>query len=34
MEELSLNIQVDGDVQTPEPYGFICGVLCSSGILC
>ena len=32
MEEIRVNEQSVADV--PTPYGFLCGILCASGILC
>ena len=32
MEEIRVNDQTGTDV--PTPYGFLCGILCASGILC
>lgn len=32
MEEVTVSAYLDEDIQNPEPYGFVCGVLCFSGI--
>ena len=34
MEEVTVSAHLDEDIQNPEPYGFVCGVLCFSGIFC
>lgn len=32
MEEIKVAIVEEAEV--PTPYGFLCGILCASGILC
>lgn len=34
MEEIIVSTHLDDIIQTPEPLGFLCGIMCFSGIFC